>query len=292
MIDHEKRMNKFVNVFTYLLVIAIALAILIPVLWVSLASFKQKSEFYGNPWALPRGLDIHNFIDAFVTAKMGQYFLNSVIVTACALVLNLLLSVPAAYVISRFKFRGRKLLNTFFMAGLFINVNYIVVPIFLMLVQGDRRLMNFFPNGFFINNLFILALVYAATTIPFTIYLLGGYLQTISPEYEEAAMMDGATHLQVMNRVIIPMAKPSIITVVLFNFLSYWNDYIISLTLMPGENRTLQVGLLNLMTAQKAAANYGRLYAGMVIVMIPALMIYAFIQKQMLEGMASGGSKE
>lgn len=92
--------------------------------------------------------------------------------------------------------------------------------------------------------------------------------------------------------MIIPMAKPSIVTVILFNFLSYWNDYIISLTLMPGEKRTLQVGLLNLMTAQKAAANYGRLYAGMVIVMVPALIFYALIQKQMIAGMAQGGSEE
>ena len=161
-----------------------------------------------------------------------------------------------------------------------------------MLVNGDRALIEWLPNGFFIDNLFILALTYASTTVPFTIYLLQGYFKTISATYEEAAMIDGATSFQIMVKIFIPMAKPSVITVILFNFLSYWNDYIISLTLIPGEKRTLQVGLLNLMTAQKAAANYGRLYAGMVIVMIPALILYAFIQKQMLEGMAQGGSKE
>lgn len=284
--------NKLFKVLSFILVTLIVLSIFVPVIWVFLASVKEKGEFYGSPWTMPAGIYIQNFIDAFKEARMGEYFLNSVIVTILALAINLVISVPAANVISRFKFKSRGLLNTFFMAGLFINVNYIVIPIFLMLVDGDRVLAELMPNGFFINNIFVLALVYAATTVPFTIYLLGGYLKTISSTYEEAAHLDGASNFQVMTHVIIPMAKPSIITVILFNFLSYWNDYIISLTLMPGEKRTLQVGLLNLMTAQKAAANYGRLYAGMVIVMVPALIFYALIQKQMIAGMAQGGSKE
>jgi N-acetylglucosamine transport system permease protein len=235
---------------------------------------------------------IQNFIDAFQGAHMGEYFGNSIIVTVLALILNLIITVPAAYVVSRYAFKGQKALNTFYMAGLFINVNYIVVPIFLMLVGADKLVMNMFPGGLFINNLFVLALVYAATTIPFSVYLLSGYFKTISTTYEEAGELDGATDFQIMTKIIIPIAKPAIMTVLLFNFLSYWNDYIISLTLIPGANRTLQVGLLNLMTAQKAAANYGRLYAGMVIVMVPALILYGFIQKAMLEGMATGGSKE
>lgn len=288
----QHRNTRILRILTIVLVGLIALSVFVPVVWVFLASLKDKSEFYSNPWTLPKGLNFQNFIDAFQEANMGNYFLNSVFVTILALGINLVISLPAAYVISRFKFKAQKFLQTFFMAGLFINVNYIVVPIFLMLVNGDRALIEWLPNGFFIDNLFILALTYASTTVPFTIYLLQGYFKTISATYEEAAMIDGATSFQIMVKIFIPMAKPSVITVILFNFLSYWNDYIISLTLIPGEKRTLQVGLLNLMTAQKAAANYGRLYAGMVIVMIPALILYAFIQKQMLEGMAQGGSKE
>ncbi|SKA05972.1 N-acetylglucosamine transport system permease protein [Pilibacter termitis] len=284
--------NKLLKILMYVLVITVTASVLIPVAWVMLASLKERGEFYGNPWSLPKGLFFQNLVDAFQAANMGKYFFNSVLVTILALVINLIITVPAAYVISRFQFKAQKVLNFFFMAGLFINVNYIVVPIFLMLLDADKAAIEMFPDGFFINNLFVLALVYAATTIPFTIYLLGGYFRTISPTYEEAAMIDGASHFEIMMKVIVPMAKPAITTVILFNFLSYWNDYIISITLMPGENRTLQVGLLNLMNAQKAAANYGRLYAGMVIVMVPALILYGIIQKQMLAGMAQGGSKE
>ena len=117
--------------------------------------------------------------NAWNGAKMGEYMLNSVLVTALALVLLLVIALPAAYCLSRFRFKGCKLLNTLFMAGLFINVNYIVVPIFLMLRDGDVWLKNHIGSGFLLNNLFILAVVYAATALPFTIYLLSGYFATL-----------------------------------------------------------------------------------------------------------------
>lgn len=273
------------------LVIAIAFGIAVPVAWVILAAFKQKSEFYGSPWTLPDGLYFENFVDAFVDAHMGQYFLTSVFVTALALVFVLAVSVPAAYVIARYEFRGRRVVEIALLAGLFVNVNYIVVPIFLMLVGWDRALREFLPDGFFIDNPVVLSLVYAATSIPFTVYLLSAHFRSIPADYEEAAAIDGASRFRIMTTVMLPMARPAVTTVVLFNFLAYWNDFIISLTLMPGEGKTLQVGLLNLFTAQKAAANYGRLYAGMVIVIVPVLIVYAFVQRRLIEGMAAGGVK-
>ncbi len=90
---------------------------------------------------------------------------------------------------------------------------------------------------------------------------------------------------------MIPMAKPSIITVILFNFLAFWNEYIISLTLMPGASKTLPVGLINLMQAQRAAANYGQMYAGLVLVMLPTLILYILVQRKLTEGMTVGGVK-
>ena len=120
--------------FIYFVLVLLAVTIIVPVAWVFMASIKQNAEFYGNPWALPAGFYWQNFVNAWNGAKMGEYMLNSVIVTALALALLLVVALPAAYCLSRFHFKGRKLLNTLFMAGLFINVNYIVVPIFLMLV--------------------------------------------------------------------------------------------------------------------------------------------------------------
>lgn len=286
-------MNKIYKTFIYIILILLAITILVPVFWVFMASIKQNSEFYGNPWALPMSVHYQNFIDAWTKARMGEYMLTSVMVTFIAIAILLIVALPAAYALTRFEFFGKKVLNTLFMAGLFINVNYIVVPIFLMFVDADKFLRGIFDSGFFLNNIFVLALVYASTALPFTIYLLSGYLVTLPKAYEEAAYVDGASNFTTMVRVILPMAKPSIITVILFNFLSFWNEYIIALTLLtdPNGTKTLPVGLMNLMKAQNAAAQYGQMYAGLVLVMLPTLILYICVQKKLTQGMTLGGLK-
>ena len=220
---------------------------------------------------------------------MGSYMLNSVFVTVLGILLPIVIALPAAHVLSRFKFKSQKIWNVMFMAGLFINVNYIVVPIFLMLNNADGKLRQWFGEPFFLNNLFILALVYASTALPFTIYLLSGYFKSLAKDYEEAAYVDGAGYWRTMIQVIMPMAKPSIVTVILFNFLAFWNEYIISMTLLTRpEIKTLPVGLMNLMAAQKSAVQYGQMYAGLVIVMIPTLILYICVQKKLTQGMTMG----
>ena len=289
----DKTSRRLYKLFIYVALLALAVSIIVPVGWVFLASIKENSEFYGNPWAMPKGVYIQNFIDAFAEARMGDYFMNSVIVTALALLLLLVLALPAAYVLARYRFPGSKMCNIMFMGGLFINVNYIVVPIFLMLNNGDIFLRKMFDKPFLLNNVFILALVYASTALPFTIYLLSGYFKSLAKDYEEAAYVDGAGYFYTMVRVIIPMAKPSVVTVILFNFLAFWNEYIISMTLMSSATgqKTLPVGLLNLMQASQSAAQFGRLYAGLVLVMLPTLILYMCVQQKLTQGMTVGGLK-
>lgn len=280
------------NVLVYICLLLLAVIIIIPVVWVFVASVKQNSEFYGNPWTLPETLYIQNFADAWQKASMGSYMLNSVVVTALGIVLLIIIALPAAYVLSRFKFPKGKFWNILFMAGLFINVSYIVVPIFLMLNNWDRGIREITGNTFFLNNLFILALVYTSTSLPFTIYLLSGYFRTLARDYEEAAYVDGAGYFTTMTKIMFPMAKPSIVTIILFNFLAFWNEYIISMTLLPKpELKTLPVGLMNLMAAQKSAVEYGQMYAGLVIVMLPTLILYICVQKKLTQGMTLGGLK-
>ena len=281
------------KVFIYVVLITLAVVIIVPVAWVFLASIKQNSEFYGNPWVLPATFYWQNFVDAWNAASMGSYMLNSVIVTALALAILLVVALPAAYCLSRFRFRGGKLLNTAFMAGLFINVNYIVVPIFLMIRDWDSWMNYLFKLNNIFMNLFLLAIVYAATALPFTVYLLSGYFATLPHDFEEAAYIDGAGYGQAMIRVIFPMAQPSIITIILFNFLSFWNEYIISMTLMSSSTgqKTLPVGLLNLMQGQQSKAEFGIMYAGLVLVMLPTLILYMCVQKKLTQGMTVGGLK-
>lgn len=288
----QRSSDKFYKGFIYVVLIALAVIIAIPVLWAFMSSVKQDSEFYGSPWALPEGIYLQNFADAWFKAKMGSYMLNSVLVTAMALVILLVVALPAAYVLSRFKFIGNGFWNMLFMAGLFININYIVVPIFLMLNNGDKVARSIFGHPILLNNLFILAIVYAAMALSFTIYLMSGYFKSLPKEYEEAASVDGAGYFRTMVQVIMPMAKPSIVTVILFNFLSFWNEYIVSMTLLPKPGlKTLPVGLMNLMAAQKSAVEYGQMYAGLVLVMLPTLILYILVQKKLTQGMTMGGLK-
>ena len=271
------------QIFVYVALISLAISIIIPVGWVFMASFKKNSEFLGgdiSPLALPKSLNFDNFITAFNDAGMGEFFANSVIVTAIGIVLLLVLALPAAYVLARFFFKGKKVLEIGFMAGLFVNINYIVVPIFLMLSDANKAL----------KVTFFLALIYATSALPFTIYLLSSYFKTLPKGFEEAAYIDGCSHFKTMLKIMIPMAKPSIITVILFNFLSFWNEYIIAYTLMD-KHETLAMGLKNLMAVEKTATNYGIMYAGLVIVMLPTLILYILVQRRLTEGMTLGGLK-
>lgn len=287
-----KQTSKAGKIGIYVVLIILAITIIVPIAWVFMASLKENEQFYGSPWTLPNGLHFENFVQVWQEADMGSYMLNSVIVTALGIGLLIIISLPAAYVLARFKFKTSRFWNVLFMAGLFINVNYIVVPIFLMLVDADSFLQSTLGHGFFLNNLFILALIYASTALPFTIYLLSGYFKSLAKDYEEAAYVDGAGYFRTMIQVIFPMAKPSIITIILFNFLSFWNEYIISMTMLTKPTlKTLPVGLMNLMAAQKSAVQYGRMYAGLVLVMLPTLILYMCVQKQLTEGMTVGGLK-
>ena len=292
-VNEINRAERLYKIFIYVVLGLLAVLILIPVLWVMVASVKETVEHYGSPWALPTHIHWQNFVDAWTKANMGGYMMHSVTITAMSLAILLVVALPASYCLARFKFVGQKFLNTCFMAGLFINVNYIVVPIYLMLSDADKWCKTTLGQAILLNNHLVVAIVYAATALPFTIYLLSSYFATLPHDFEEAAYIDGAGYWRTMLEIIFPMAKPSIITVILFNFLSFWNEYIISMTLMTSLDsaKTLPVGLLNLMQAQQSAANYGPMYAGLVLVMLPTLILYICVQKNLTQGMTVGGLK-
>lgn len=285
----KKRNFPLYKIFVYVALITLAISIIVPIAWVFLASLKSQLELVsGNPFDFPKQMLWSNFADAFVKARMGDYLLNTIIVTALSLVILLVVALPASYVLARFDFVGKKFFNGLFMAGLFVNVNYIVLPIFLMLFNADIKL----GVDFFLNSKFWLSVVYAATALPFTIYLLTGYFKTLPKAYEEAAHIDGCGYFKTMTKIMIPMARPSIITVILFQFLAFWNEYIIAFTFMDKENATLAVGVKYLMADAKSQANFGVMYAGLVIVMIPTLILYICVQKKITQGMSIGGMKE
>jgi len=144
-----------------------------------------------------------------------------------------------------------------------------------------------------LDNLWALSLVYAAISVPFSAFLLSGYMRTISPSFEEAAKIDGCGNWKTLLKVVVPMAKPGIITVAMLNGMGFWNEYILALvTLRSPGNRTLPIGVANLFEVQRRATDFGALYAALMIVLVPTLIMYFIGQRYLTKGIAMGGVKE
>lgn len=259
----------------------IAIIIIIPLGWTIVQSFKTTQEFFGDVWALPASVHFENYINAWEKANMGQYLLNSIFVTVLGVLFSLCLAVPSAYCLSRYKFMGSKLMMFIFTAGLFIQATYVLIPLFSLL-----RNLNL------LDNLIVLSLIYATSSLPFTIFLLSSFIRGVSRSYEEAAVMDGANRLQIMTKVIMPLIQPGIVTIVIFNFMAYWNEFPMAFTfILDDAKKTLPIGLQNLMEVQRFSTDWGALFAGMVIVLIPIVMIYSILNEKLTEGVNVGGIK-
>ncbi|MHC1750204.1 MAG: carbohydrate ABC transporter permease [Cellulosilyticaceae bacterium] len=283
MMDAKKgKMHKILGTTLLRLVLILTtLIVILPIIWAIYTSFKTSTEFLTSPWALPKGLEWGNYYNAFVKANMGDYFINSIGITIIAMGLLFVLIIPASYALSRFNFKLAKPITMIFMAGLFINSTYIVVPMFLMLNKFNM-----------LDNRLVLAVVYAVTSLPFNIYLLTGFMEGIPKDYEESAQIDGCGYWGTMLRIVVPMSKPGLVTIVMFSFMSYWNEYVLALTMITTETkRTLSVGLKNLMEVQKYATDWGAMFAGLVIVMVPTMIFYALVQKKLTSGLSLGGLK-
>lgn len=274
----------------YLILGIFTVVFLYPVLWAFLQAFKTTAEIKQSPFSFPEVPQFVNFKNAWIGANMGSYFVNSVFVTAISLVLLIVLIIPTSYTLTRFRFKGSKFLSAIVMTGLFINVNYIVYPVYLIINDASKAL---FGNGMVLtDNLGTVSIINAVVAIPFSIYLLQGFLKGLPKGYEEAAEIDGCGHWTTLIKVIIPLCKPSILTVILFQFLAYWNEYLVAQTFLITETkRTLPVGILAIMQQARTATDYGRMYAGLVIVMLPVLILYCFVQKNLTKGITMGGLK-
>ncbi|MCG8452276.1 MAG: carbohydrate ABC transporter permease [Spirochaetales bacterium] len=258
-----------------------ALVIIFPLLWTFYTSFKTNEEFLGSIWSLPKVWNWDNYIRAFEVAKIGSYFINSIFLTLMAIAFMFLMGLPAAYILSRMEFRFRKVIFAFFMSGMFISTTYTVLPIFLMLNKVKL-----------LNNLPVLAFVYAATTLSYNIFLMAGFFRGISKDYEDAAEIDGCGYLQKIGLVIVPLSRSGLFVVVLFAFMSYWNEYVLGFTVLRDRAlMTLPIGLANLMEIQQFATDWGAMFAGLVTVMIPTMLVYIFVQKYLTAGISIGGLK-
>jgi len=231
--------------------------------------------------ALPAGFVWENYERAWEAANMGQYLGNSVFVVILSLAIHLVLVIPCAHALSRFKFFGHRAIELIFILCLFVTGIYILIPQYVLLYNLNM-----------LNNLWALSFVYAVGGIPFSTFLLAGYMRTISNSYVEAAKIDGANNWSVLFRVIIPLAKPGIITVSMLSIMAYWNELFLAMVLLRDPAlHTLPVGVASLFEVQQRATDYGALYAALMVVLVPTAIIYLIGQKYLIGAFNMSGVK-
>ncbi|HUV05732.1 MAG TPA: carbohydrate ABC transporter permease [Armatimonadota bacterium] len=258
-----------------------AVIVVYPMIWLLSASVKTSRELFEKPWGLPASPEWSNFTTAWVEAGIGRYFLNSVFVTAVSMFFILLIGAMAAYALARFVFRGSGAVYSAFVSGMMFPVFLGIVPLFMLL----RNL------GMW-NNYFGLIAVYVAYSLSFTIFILTGFFKTLPHELAEAGLIDGCSQFGVFWRIMMPLAKPGLIAAGIFNFFGIWNEYPLALVIIADSNlRTLPLGIANLLMVQHYETNWGTLFAGLVMVMIPTFIVYLFFQRHITEGLTAGALK-
>lgn len=257
-----------------------AAILIIPFYYFISSSFKTNEEIFESPLALPSSWDFSNFETALRQADLSLAVANSALTTVAALVLTLLLALPAAFALARATGRVGRIIETVFSLGFLIPSFAALFPTFLLAAA----------LGLFHTRTFVVLLL-PATALPLSIVILTAFMRTIPRELEEAASMDGATTLQVLRQVYLPICIPGIATVLLLNFLSFWNAYLYPLILIGPDTaqRTIQVALPTLKV--DAGTDYGVLMAGTLLTLLPVYLVYTVLQRQMQRALVSGAIK-
>lgn len=272
---------KLSNIFIRIPLILYSIIVIFPIFWTASTSLKSNQEFYMNPWALPTKPQWINYVNAWGKADVSKYFGNSLFVTIFSLLVSALLASTCAYVLARFKFKLNKTITTLFVAGIMVPDALTIIPTFFLL-----------QNLHMYNSLIGLSIVYISRTLPFSMTVLIGFFKTLQHEIEEAALIDGCGYFRTFWSIMLPMAKPGVITITIFNFLFYWNEFMLALTFITDKSKsTLTVGMQSLMQVAQYRTDWGALFAGLMIIMIPTIVVYVIFEGHITEGLSAGAVK-
>ncbi|HVY50881.1 MAG TPA: ABC transporter permease subunit [Devosia sp.] len=270
--------DRVVGTISHVSLIAWVIIVCAPLLWVLLSSFKTTKEILGSPFTLPANWNFDNYVSAWTSAGIGTYFFNTVIVVASALVIVMILGAMCAYVLARYEFKGNKLIYYAMLAGLAFPIFLAIVPLFFVL-QGFH-LLNTLPG---------LIITYVAFALPFTVFFLYAFFRTLPQEVAEAAALDGCGPWRVFFQIMLPMARPGMASVAIFNFLGLWNQFLLPVALNTKDsNYVLSQGMAKFASQAGYAVDFGALFASVVITVLPVLATYIVFQRQ-LQGSVSAG---
>jgi N-acetylglucosamine transport system permease protein len=246
-----------------------------------IGSFKSNAEIYANPWGLPASFNFQNFFDAWNNYNIDLGVFNSLFVTVVGALLTLILAVPTSYALERLTFKGSTVLFNLYIAAMMIPMVLGWIPLFFLLM-----------NIGMLDNLFGLAIVYAVSQLPFSIFVLTTFMGSIPKELEEAAAIDGMSPYRILWKIITPLSMSGIITVTIMNAIQFWNEYFMALIfLQTRENYTLGLAI-DFISREAAYTNaWGTLFASLTIAIIPVIILYAIFQRRISKGMTEGAIK-
>jgi N-acetylglucosamine transport system permease protein len=258
--------------------IVIAFITLYPVVWNIVSSIKTNTEFLSSPFSLPTRFALDNYTRALEVSDISANFINSILSVAVLLAVVIVCVIPCSYVLAKYRFPGSMLILGLFMTAIFIKPTFIMTPLFLLM------------NSLGLTNKVVpYAVLYAITQFPFSIFLMVGFMRAIPHDFEEAAMIDGCGNFRILTQIITPIAKPGVMTVCMLSAMAVWNDYPLALVMLNNEkNMTLPIGIARLYVQQGYYADWGALFAGLVIVLIPTIAVFAVGQRYLIQGIAGG----
>jgi N-acetylglucosamine transport system permease protein len=258
-----------------------AIVVIVPILWTFLASFKNTAEIFSSPWTLPAELRVENWARAWTKARVGRYFLNSVLVVGVSTFGTMLFGSMAAYVLARYRFWGNRLIYYMFVSGLAFPVFLAIVPLFFIV-----------KNLGLFDSYIGLILVYIAYSLPFTIFFLSAFFKTLPSSVAEAALIDGASHTRLFFRVMLPMAKPGMVSVAIFNIIGQWAQYLLPVVLIASRDKyVLTQGIAQISVNAGYEADWSGLFAALSMSILPMIIVYAFFQRQIQAGLTAGAVK-
>jgi raffinose/stachyose/melibiose transport system permease protein len=264
---------------TRLLIWGYALGALAPLLLMLIGSLRSSRSLYDHPLGLPDHVELANYRRAWTQASFSTYLFNSIIVTVGAVLLGTAVSLLAAYPLGRWTFRARGMIAAYFLAGLLLPAQAGIVPLFYLL--ESLRL---------IDSRLGLVLVYAATGVPFAVFVLSAFFRQLPGELEEAAVIDGAGVFTTFWKVLTPLVRPGVVTVVIFQFVPLWNDFFYPLVLLRSDAKyTMPVGLTYFFGEFKT--DWGALFAGLVMTAVPLVVLFTAATKHVVAGLTAGMSK-
>lgn len=259
--------------------IIFAVMCLYPLLWLFLASFKTNQELYTNTWGLPASWSLTNYINAIIKGNILRYFVNSVIIAISAVIITAILATMASYAITRMRWKLSKTAYNVFLLGMMIPVYALIIPLF-----------SIFKGMGILNTYLAVIIPQIAVGLPMSIFIICGFMEGIPGDLEEAAIIDGCSIYKCFISIILPISKSSIVTVAVVQFINVWNDLLLPRIFLTDSNMmTLPVGLTNFQAMY--STDYVGEIAAVIITIIPTILVYIALHKQIMEGMVAGAVK-